>query len=361
MRVALVGANWGLNHLAAWRAVPGVEVSAICTAHRETAEKVATENNIPKAYWDAARMLDNEPLDLVDVIVRPSVRVPIVYAALQSKKSVLQPLPFALNLAQGRELTDLVNSNAVYANVEALHRFSPAFMQAKALIEGGFLGELYSVEAAVRTGILIDPPPGYVYEWITKATNSSSALRNFGAHLLHCLLWLFGDVERVTAYNATMERELHFTDGSTSPNETSDMSAVLLHYASGAMGTLQTSWSTPAAEGLSIDAVGSGGRLVLRADRLGPQNAILLTAKRNDSHLTAAKIDDRFFALAGTLKVDAYAGRAYPLASMCYHLAQTISGNGSPPSGPTFADAYRVMQIVEAAYEASDKHIWVQV
>ena len=33
----------GLNHYDAWRAVPGVEVAAICTSRRDTAEAVARE------------------------------------------------------------------------------------------------------------------------------------------------------------------------------------------------------------------------------------------------------------------------------------------------------------------------------
>jgi len=39
----VIGENWGLNHIDAWSAVPGVEVAAICTSRRETAEAVNTQ------------------------------------------------------------------------------------------------------------------------------------------------------------------------------------------------------------------------------------------------------------------------------------------------------------------------------
>jgi hypothetical protein len=39
-RAGIISANWGaMAHLPAWRGVPGVEVTAICTSRRETAEE----------------------------------------------------------------------------------------------------------------------------------------------------------------------------------------------------------------------------------------------------------------------------------------------------------------------------------
>lgn len=359
LRVVLIGANWGLSHLAAWRSVPGVTVVGVCTAHRESAEKVAREHNLPNAFWDAEHMLAGEALDIVDVMLRPSARVRLVFAALRRRKNVLQPLPFGRTLEEARDLRDLAASTGVMANVETLHRYAPAFLQAKALIDGGFLGTIYTIEAAVRTGILLDLPPGYVYEWITKAGNGTSAFRNFGAHMLHGLLWLFGEITHIAAANATMQRDLRFVDGTTTPNETADTSLALLRYANGAIGSLHTSWSTPAAEGLTIDVAGSEGRIVLRADRLGPQNAKLLAGSRSATHLAEVPIEPEFVKLAAVLGVDPRKGRDYPLAAMCYHYAQALRTGETGQSGPTFADAYRVMEIVESAYRADESGAWV--
>jgi hypothetical protein len=38
VNVGIISANWSLKvHGSAWRLLPGVEVAAICTAHKETA------------------------------------------------------------------------------------------------------------------------------------------------------------------------------------------------------------------------------------------------------------------------------------------------------------------------------------
>jgi predicted dehydrogenase len=54
LRVGVIGANWGLNHVGAWRAVPGVEVTALCTSRRGTAEAAARESGVARAVWNAS-------------------------------------------------------------------------------------------------------------------------------------------------------------------------------------------------------------------------------------------------------------------------------------------------------------------
>jgi len=84
LRVGVIGANWGLNHIDAWRAVPGVEVAAICTSRRDTAEAAARETGVPRAMWDAQQLLADPTLDIIDVTPRPSIRAPLALQALQA-------------------------------------------------------------------------------------------------------------------------------------------------------------------------------------------------------------------------------------------------------------------------------------
>ena len=42
LKVGIISANWGaMAHLPAWRSLPGVEVTSICTSRQETAEAAA--------------------------------------------------------------------------------------------------------------------------------------------------------------------------------------------------------------------------------------------------------------------------------------------------------------------------------
>lgn len=105
LKVGIIGANYTLNHhTPAWRLQPGVEVAAICTAHRETAEAAAAEFGIPKAYWNLADLVADPELDIIDVGTRPSLRYDMVVAALEHGKHVYNCIPFATSTAEADHL-----------------------------------------------------------------------------------------------------------------------------------------------------------------------------------------------------------------------------------------------------------------
>lgn len=362
LRVGVIGAHWGFNHIEAWRAVPGVEVSAICTSRESTARAAAERAGIPRAAWDAVTMFADPTLDIIDVTPRPTIRIPLCLQALGAGKHLLQPLPFAIGLEAGASLRAAAKQQRVIAMVENLHRYSPAFRQAKALLDNGFLGQLYTVNGHVRTGILLNPPAGYAYEWITDAASGASALRNFGAHLLHVLTWLFGSIAAVNAGISIKQPRIHFSDGSSKSNETADSACVLTRYANGTTGAVDLSWCTAAAEGFCVDAVGSLGRLIIRAEGLGPQRAELWCARRADKTLVPCAIEERFSTVPGLpLRADPRQPRTFELAAMCCAMAEAIRSDGASRAEPDFDEAYGVMRIVEAAYASAQTGCWVEV
>ena len=300
-------------------------------------------------------MLDRAPLDLVDVTPRPNIRAPIAMMVLEAGKHLLQPLPFAMDLAQADLLLDRSKATAVVANVENLHRQSPAFWHAKALIDERVLGDIYSIQASVRTNTQVSPPPGWVYTWNIDPNSGASVLRNFGAHLLHTLIWFFGDISSVTASLSIRQNPVVFSDGSTVTNGTVDTAFVLTQYRSGATGSLHASWCTPGGEGVLIDAIGSRGRLMLRADNNGPENAKLFLSTRDRQELREVALPDAFDDLVGVLVDIPSHRRGYSLAAMCHRMAEAIQTDRRDRSGPDFTEAHRVMNIVEAAYRSSEE------
>lgn len=362
LRVGVIGANWGLNHVEAWRTVAGVEVSAICTSRESTARAVAARAGIPRAYWDASAMLDDPELDILDITPRPTIRMPLCLRALKADKHLMQPLPFAIGLEAAQELRATARQRRRTAMVENLHRYSPVFRQAKLLVDDGFLGKLYSINGHVRTGILLRPSPDFAYAWITDAGSGASALRNFGAHLLHVMTWLFGEIVAVSAEITVKQPEIEFSDGTMKTNGTADSAHVLTRYASGATGAIDVSWCTAAGEGLRIDAAGSRGRLVIEAEGLGPQRARLWSAGRGDRVLAPRSIDERFTAIPGlAVRPDANYPRAFELAAMCSAMAQSVRSGGKSRAAPDFEEACEVMRIVEAAHSSAATGGWAQV
>src|SRR5262245_44223973 len=120
LRVGIVSAAWGTQaHLPAWRAVPGVEVVGVCTAHRHTAEAAAAEHQIDMPFWDAQVMARHPDIDVIDVGTRPSYRRDMCLAALANGKHVYNGVPFAADLEAARALRDAATTAGTVTAVDA--------------------------------------------------------------------------------------------------------------------------------------------------------------------------------------------------------------------------------------------------
>lgn len=276
LRVGMIGANWGIvGHLPAWRNLPGVEVTAICTAHDDTAKAAATDHGIPHAYSDYRRMIEEAPVDIIDVGTRPALRYEMVMHALAAGKHVINANPFAPDLAGAQALCAAQRSAGVVGMVEAQFQWLPQFRQMKAMIDDGALGKLIGVELRchfplIRDGEALFPfvtRPGYTtnYNWLGKAGEGASALRNLGGHCLHALLYLFGDVTSVSATLTQGLGDWRFDDGSRFSPETIDTAFVNLRFSEGGTGQMNICWSVAGARGFEIEAYGTRGRLRIEA------------------------------------------------------------------------------------------------
>src|SRR5881275_541591 len=95
LRVGIVSANWGaLAHLPAWRTVPGVEVTAICTSRQESAEKAASQFGVERPFWSYEAMAADPNIDIIDAGTNPLLREKIVTAALEGGKHAVNQVPF---------------------------------------------------------------------------------------------------------------------------------------------------------------------------------------------------------------------------------------------------------------------------
>ena len=67
LTVGVVGGGFGRTHLLAYRATPGVEVTAFCQRTKASAEKIARDFGIPHVFTDYREMLAHGDLDAVSL------------------------------------------------------------------------------------------------------------------------------------------------------------------------------------------------------------------------------------------------------------------------------------------------------
>src|SRR5215212_5740110 len=186
LKVGIIGANYTLiAHSGAWRALPNIEIAAVCTAHKETAEAAAKEYGIPKAYWDYREMARDPDLDIITVGTKPSQRYDMVMSALEGGKHVYNCLPFAMNVQQAKAMRDKQWEKGVVGVADAQFRWVPAIRRLKEMIDEGKLGDFY--QATIHMQLPLLAYEGFVYpfcvqsevqkpyDWLGDANSGGSA------------------------------------------------------------------------------------------------------------------------------------------------------------------------------------------
>jgi predicted dehydrogenase len=390
LRVGIVSAKWGaIAHLPAWRVLEDeIEVVAMCTASRETAEAAARRYALPKAYWNIDDLCADPDIDIVDVGTKPVTRQGLVIKALAAGKHVYNGIPFAADLEHARRMLELQQQNGLVGVIDAIIQRVPAVVHMKEMIDAGFLGEPHMVLSVFNQSLLNHPPAGWPYMWFGEADSGASALRNLGSHLLNALIYLFGEIEAVVGENRRFLQQWQFSDGSTFTPQTADTSTALLRFKCGALGNITTSWVAADGPGWFVEAYGSKGRLRAQSQNFPTAGATQLFAGAVSSSYvplaTEVELPDRLFQIPGTRFARATRTRNLEEAAGLTQKASALPADrvsegphdlilgglfrsmveeirGGAPAQPDFQQGLHVQQIVEALYRSDETHAWVRI
>ena len=377
LRVGIIGANYTLiAHSHAWRALPDIEIGAVCTSRQETAEAAAKEYGIPKAYWDYRQMAQDPNLDIITVGTKPSQRFDMVMAALAGGKHVYNCLPFAMNVQQARAMRDKQWQQGVVGVADAQFRWVPAIRHMKRLIEDGKLGDFYQATIHMQLPLLaydrfvypycVQSESTKPYSWLGEANSGGSAWRNFGSHTLLNLMYLFGEIEEVIGYMDTFAKEWRLTDGRTVRPQTPDIAMALLRFRKGGMANVNVSWSTVDAAGYFLEVTGSRGRMVVRDPSFADAYTATLyvgdSRKRDHTHEIGSLVDipDELYQVPGTSMTKAncqpFMGTMGPFL---HDMVRAIRDGGE--GSPSFNEAYHAHRAVEGVVQSLDTRSWVRV
>ncbi len=360
LRVGIISAAWGAQaHLPAWRAVPGVEVVGICTAHRETAEAAAAEHSVALPFWDAREMARHSDIDIVDAGTRPSFRRDMCLAALAAGKHVYNGIPFAADLEAAQALRRAAASSGLIAVVDAYSEHSGPFRLAAEVLAEGTLGTVQSVTGRLDLSLFAQPTSSFPYNWFHDASFGASALRNLGSHLLHLMVYLVGPVEAAAGTPAQFLRRWEFVDEPGGLEvEVADTAAAVLRFASGAIGALTASWAGAVAPGFLLDIAGEKGRLVLQAPMMPSGESTVLLGRAGGA-LEEVAVPPRLMTTEGIDLADGWPGDPRPaMARSFWLMTKAIAGEGE--ARPDFERAYHVQAVIESIYRSGEGAGWVR-
>jgi predicted dehydrogenase len=228
--IAIVGAGViGREHLARVATHPRCRVAALVDPAPEAA-LLAQRNGCAQHASVDALLLGRLP-DAAIVATPNGLHVPQAEALLRRGVPVLVEKPLADSVAAGEHLRRVVHDTGVPLLVGHHRRHSAAIEAALECIASGTLGRIVALNA---TTLLCKPASYFEVAW-RRQPGGGPVLIN-AVHDIHTLCTLGGEIVAVQARCANGVRRL----------DVEDSAAVLLEFASGALGTLIVSDSTVA-------------------------------------------------------------------------------------------------------------------
>ncbi|MCL1895944.1 MAG: Gfo/Idh/MocA family oxidoreductase [Clostridiales bacterium] len=343
--------KWGVigaAGIADRRTIPGMmlaenaELVAVMEVNMELAESI-------RAKYDAKYAFDSEK-DLLacDEVEAVYIASPVIYhfeqvrMAADAGKHILVEKPVAFSAAQAQEAVDYCAEKGVKLAAGFMMRFAAYHQEMKTLIAQGRLGDV--VNASGQFTCWYPDMEGAWRQY--KDQSGGGALMDMGVHLIDLLQYIMDSrIVQVAAMN----------DTKTFNYDVDDSSALLVRYANGAFGSINSNFNIPdEAAKWRIELYGTQGRLI------GDETIGQVEAGSVDALLVAGQKDydaaqDK--QLTGQTEISVEQGNMY--TKEIESLGRSIL-DGSPLECPA-EDAVYVQKVVEAAYRSSDEKRFIDV
>lgn len=251
LTVAVAGCGRaGVLHLASWAALTGVRVAAVCDRDGPLVARTLAHYPGAAAFQDCSAMLSGARYDIVDICLPPGDHFAAASSALRTGANVLCEKPLTTTVEDANTLVQLAKERERLLGCAFCHRFHPPVVFAKELIENDDLG---------RPAMFRCRFSGYYASESTLAdperTGGRGVLLDTGIHAIDLFRYLMGEVDQVSGTLARVNAQMH----------AEDTAALWLRSSSGAVGVIETSWSTPGGRS-ALEIYGTAGACVVDYD-----------------------------------------------------------------------------------------------
>lgn len=203
-RVALIGTGFIADvHMQALRAVPDVEVVAVCDPQRERAERLARKYGIRHVGSSIAEVAALGGVDAAHVLVPPALHLAVATQCLQAGWHVLVEKPLVLRAADVEGLQALAGAQQRVLAVNHNQTFHPAVRRLLGHVAAGRLGRLEHV-ALMHHVPLRQLQTGDVGHFMFQT--EANILLEQGVHLFSVVFALLGPSRNVQAIAGSRRR-----------------------------------------------------------------------------------------------------------------------------------------------------------
>lgn len=352
LRIGLVGGTpgrgWaGRAHVPAYRALPDVELVALCTAHPDTAVAAAKEHGVTEYYDNYQDLVRSPNVDVISVVTKVLAHHEIAQAALEAGKHVYSEWPLDVSESRAVELAALAKSKGLRHAVGLQARFCPPLLHMKSLIESGYIGQVMTFNLSMFGAGAFGPRTSAQLYQARKESGAGTLTVSMG-HSIDGLRWLLGDIQDVSGLVEAKVNQWTLTDTKETVDVTTpDNIAVIARLQSGATGTVHSSNTAPEGSGFRLEVYGTEGKLTARSTGLIELSKITLTgAKTGEAEHEMAEPKELTW-----VPVQDQGESAFNIAQLFSRFAQSI--REGKDFSPGFVEAARLHHLLETIDQSS--------
>ncbi|MDB5291567.1 MAG: gfo/Idh/MocA family oxidoreductase [Phycisphaerales bacterium] len=224
MRISLIGC--GLIGNKRTKALGPHALVACADTNLARAQALAAQHPGCLASTDWRLAATRDDVDVVIVSTTNDVLAPATFAAIQSGKHVLVEKPAARNAAELEPVARAARDARSIVKVGFNHRFHPALLKAREIIDTGVLGPLMFVRARYGHGGRL----GMEKEWRgNPAISGGGEMLDQGVHLIDLARWFLGDFAEVSGHVGTFFWDWPVEDNGFALLKTSSGQVAWLH------------------------------------------------------------------------------------------------------------------------------------
>ena len=352
--IGIIGAGFArTTQIPGFRNCENARVVAISSAHREHAEEVAREFDIPNVESDWRALVARDDIDLVSIVTPVVTHCEMALAALEHGKAVLCEKPMAMNADEAQRMTERAREAGVLALIDHELRFLPGRGVLHDSLRRGDIGKVRHAKLTFRSDSRADADRPW--NWWSDKTKGGGTLGAIGSHVIDGFRWLLNtEVAEVFGNLATHVRERKDEDGVLREVTTDDEANLLLRFADseltdGATGNVSLSMVEAGRPEHLLEIFGTRG--ALRIDDGGSLGRASVggeewTSIETDRGRLAKEMKDSGWARGFT----AYARKIVEALS---------EGRTTVAGAATFGDGYRTQLVIDAARRSNESGCWV--
>lgn len=230
LRGGVIGfGKMGLLHAALVNTIEDSTLCAVCEPNPIVTRSIENYASHIACHKNYKTMLDKEKLDFVFITTPPASHVPIALECIERGIHFFVEKPLSVLSHEAEPLIAALAKKPVINMVGFMMRYHSTYRKAKEILESGILGKPLSVNATMYVSQMFAAGRGWRFN---RSESGGGSLISQAVHVVDLLTWYFGVPDEVNA------RTIAPYSGGVE-----DFGHAMLHWNSGILGSLDSSWS----------------------------------------------------------------------------------------------------------------------